>query len=409
MVWAGSDTGLIHLTRDGGKTWQNVTPPALAAWSKISQIEASHFDPAEAWAAVDRHRLEDYRPYVYRTRDYGRTWKQVAEGLSEPAYMNSVKEDPRRRGLLYGATELGVAVSMDGGDHWQPLQRNLPAVSVRDLVVHGDDLAIATFGRGFWILDGITPLRQMDEKTAASEAVLFQPANAIRLNPETFSGTPIPPEEPQAKNPPEGAILDYYLKAAGEATLEIVDAKGDVVRRFDSKEGAPARRRPAAIADAWFTPPPRLTAKAGANRMVWDLRYTPPGGDGDEDLGAPVRGPLVMPGTYTVRLNTGGRSYTQPLRVTLDPRSTATPAELQKQFELSMSIWKDMGRAREAARDGEAARIRSGLTRVNGQLGTALVVAQSADRTPPATAYDLARRAKAELETLLAEWKAKAK
>src|SRR5262249_24928320 len=151
-IWVGSDSGLIHLTRDGGKTWRNVTPPELNAWSKISQIEASHFDPAVAWASVDRHRREDYKPYVYRTRDFGRTWTLVAAGLSEPAYLNSVKEDPRRKGLLYVATELGVVISFDDGDHWQPLQLNLPAVSVRDLVVHGDDLVIATHGRGFWIL-----------------------------------------------------------------------------------------------------------------------------------------------------------------------------------------------------------------------------------------------------------------
>ncbi len=177
MVWVGSDTGLIHLTRDGGKTWQNVTPGGLPAWSKVSMIEASHFDAGEAWAAIDRHRLEDYKPYIYRTRDYGRTWTLVADGLAAPAFVNSVKEDPARRGLLYAGTELGANVSFDSGDHWQTLQLNLPAVSVRDLVVHGNDLVIATHGRGFWILDDITPLRQADEKIAASEATLYRPAS----------------------------------------------------------------------------------------------------------------------------------------------------------------------------------------------------------------------------------------
>ena len=411
MVWVGSDTGLIHLTRDGGKSWQNVTPPALTAWSKLTQIEASHFDPATAWAAVDRHRLEDYKPYVYRTRDYGKTWTLVVDGLSEPAYLNSVKEDPRRRGLLYGATELGVMVSFDDGDHWQPLQLNLPTVSVRDVVIHGDDLVIATFGRGFWILDDMAVLRQIDGKTAAGEAVLFRPADAVRLNPEVFFGTPIPKEEPQAKNPPDGAILDYYLKTAGDVTLEILDAKGEVVRRFDSKEADRKKPVPRAIADVWLGAPARLTGRAGMNRLVWNLRYADPEGGGENEMGRPMAGPLVLPGTYTVRLNAGGKSYSQTLRVVMDPRSAASPAELQKQFELSMGIWRDMGRAGEVLREGgqgveaERAKILAGIKKVNAMLATGLEVVQSADRTPPAAAYEIARAGKAELDGLLAEWK----
>jgi hypothetical protein len=198
----------------------------------VTQIEASHFDPAVAYATVDRHRMEDYRPYVYRTRDYGKTWSLVVDGLKEPAYLNGIREDPARRGLLYAATELGVAVSFDDGDHWPPLQLNLPAVSVRDLAVHGDDLVIATHGRGFWILDDISPLRQADEKIAESAAFLFRPATAIRMNPETFMGTPFPVEEPKAKNPPEGAVIDYYFRAAPEGivTLEIVDPRNSSCR-----------------------------------------------------------------------------------------------------------------------------------------------------------------------------------
>jgi len=352
MVWAGSDTGLIHLTRDGGKTWTNVTPPGFAAWSKVTQIEASHFEPGTAWAAVDRHRREDYQPYVYRTHDFGKTWTLAADGLAAPAYLNSIKEDPARQGLLYACTELGVAVSFDDAAHWQPLQLNLPAVSVRDLVVHGDDLAIATHGRGFWILDNVTPLRQVDERTASTNVVLYRPAAAVRMNPESFFGTPFPPEEPQARNPPDGAIVDFYLKAApaGDVTLEILDAKGEVVRTWSSRPRPETPRRPGAVADIWIAPPSRLTARPGMNRFAWDLRYGAPGEE------SAVAGPQVLPGTYTVRLSANGHSATQPLKVTLDPRSTAIPAEIQQRFNLSIAIWRDMNRAAEASREGAALR-----------------------------------------------------
>jgi photosystem II stability/assembly factor-like uncharacterized protein len=387
-VWVGSDTGLIHLTRDGGKTWSNVTPPALSAWSKVARVEASHFDPAVAWAAIDRHRLEDYKPYVYRTRDYGRTWTLVAEGLGEPAYLNWITEDPRRKGLLYAATELGIAVSFDDGDHWQSLQLNLPTVGVRDIVAHGDDLVIATFGRGFWICDNIAPLRQIDPQTFDRDAVLLRSADAIRLNPESFTGTPIPPEEPQAKNPPTGAFIDYYLKSAGEVTLEIVDAKGDTIRRWSSTDRAAASMAPFRVAPVWIVPPARLSGIAGMNRFVWDLRYPTPATAGEQEFGEAPEGPLVLPGTYTVRLTAGGRTYSQPLRVTMDPRSTATPQDLQKQFDLSITIWRNMARA--AASNAPAS--------VRSQLAAALSAAQSADRTPTAATYALAQQAAAALK-----------
>jgi photosystem II stability/assembly factor-like uncharacterized protein len=389
MIWTGSDTGLIHVTQDGGKTWRNVTPPALTPWSKITSIEASHFDPAEAWATVDRHRLDDYRPYLYRTRDFGHTWTLVVDGMNEPAYLQVVKEDPRRKGLLYAGTDLGVAVSFDDGDHWQSLQLNLPTVSVRDLLVHSDDLVIATFGRGFWILDNVTVLRQINDKTAASAVVLFKPADAVRLNPVPFMGTPVSLEEPQAKNPPSGAAIDFYLQTAGETTLEIVDAKGEVVRRFSSKDPVPPHT-PGAVADAWLEPPARLSGRAGMNRFVWDLRYAAPDvpESGESDWGPDVAGPLVMPGTYTVRLTAGGRAVSQPLRVVLDPRLKATPLDIQKQFDLSMAIWKELGRVAEELKKkpGDAE-----LLGRQARLKTALGVASSADRVPPRAAYELAK------------------
>src|SRR5471030_3043790 len=416
MVWVGSDTGLIHLTRDAGKTWRNVTPAGLPAFSKVTQIEASHFDPPVAYAAVDRHRREDYRPYVYRTRDFGKTWTEVTEGLHEPAYLNSIKEDPKRKGLLYAATELDVAVSFDDGDRWQSLQLNLPAVSVRDLAIHGDDLVAATFGRGFWILDNISPLRQIDPKAVASEAFLYKPATAVRMNPESFFGTPFPPEEPKAKNPPEGAMIDYFLKLAdGDITLEILDGKNQVVRRYSRQEHAPAPARPGAIADGWIAPPARLTAKAGMNRFTWDLRYAMPGveevGDGGvgDEFGGAAQGPQVLPGTYRARLTVTGQffqqSYTQPFRVTLDPRSTATALELQKQLDLCLAISRAMS---AAAREGRTlkgppnAAAQAEIAAVARLLGAALNAAESADRTPPASAYEIFQQASRRLTALLA-------
>ena len=436
LLWVGSDTGLIHLTRDGGKSWQDVTPKGLTDWSKVTRIEASHFDPAVAYATVDRHRLEDYKPYAYRTGDYGKTWTPIAAGLSEPAYLNSIKEDPVHKGLLYAATEMGVAVSFDDGDHWQALQLNLPMCSVRDLEVHGDDLVIATFGRGFWILDDASLLRQVTQGVAFSEAHLYGPAPAIRLNPDSFPGTPVPPEEPQARNPPSGAMLDFYLRSvpAGEVALEILDVKGAVVRRYSSRDPKPPESAPGAIADIWVVQPERLMPRAGMNRLVWDLRYPLPGPPSDSD--PPTVGPLAVPGSYQVRLTVEGRPYTQPLNVVLDPRSTATAEDLSKQWELSSAILKALGQldqavsearafrqqlaaSRDAAQkanrgpvvgkilmlDHDAERVAGALTEILEQLNTALGVAESADRTPPAAAYQMLDQASREMARVISNWK----
>jgi photosystem II stability/assembly factor-like uncharacterized protein len=325
-IWIGTDDGLIHLTKDDGKTWQNVTPPAMTSWSKVVMIEASHFDVNEAYAAVERHQLADYEPHIYRTLDSGKTWTEITKGLPAGVYVQTVKEDPNRRGLLFTGTERSVFVSFDDGDQWQSLQLNLPAASMRDLAIHADDLIVGTHGRGFWMIDNMTPLRQLSDEVAKAKAYLFQPADAYLLTPGNDNGTPMPRDEPIAENPPFGAMIDYYLKTnvSGPVTIEILDPAGEVVRRYSSED------KPAAvnvetlnIPAYWVRTPESLSTAAGMHRWIWDLRPTPPprpagGGGGGFGRGG---APLVLPGSYTVKLSVGGKSFTQPLTVRADPRA----------------------------------------------------------------------------------------
>jgi hypothetical protein len=353
LIWAGSDTGLIHITRDGGKNWKDVTPPGLSAWSKISLIEASHFNPAVAYAAVDRSRLDDQNAYIYRTRDYGVTWQRINDGISAPAFARAIREDSQSKGLLFAGTQMGVYVSVDDGDHWQSLQLNLPATSVPDLVVHGDDLVIATHGRSFWILDNITPLRQALEARRANASWLYRPATAIRVDSDSFSGTPIPPEEPTAENPPNGAMIDYFLPtAASSVQLEIFDAQQKLVRRFSaddhSFEKMTAKRKLLPIAERWFPQPRVLTKTAGMHRFVWDLTWSDfasatSEGDSEGDFSAPK----VVPGIYQARLTVDGRALSQTFKVVMDPRSSATPELQAQQFQLARQIFSE---ARETSR-----------------------------------------------------------
>jgi photosystem II stability/assembly factor-like uncharacterized protein len=346
LLWAGSDTGLIHITRDGGKNWKDVTPKEVTDWSRIAFIEASHSNPAEAYVVVDRHRLDDQQPYLYRTRDYGATWQLIANGISAPSFVRVVRQDPKDARLLFAGTELGVYVSFDDGDHWQSLQLNLPATSVQDLVIHGDDLVIATHGRSFWILDDITSLRQANQASGVADAWLYSPATTIRVDNDLFLGTPIPPEEPTAENPPNGAIIDYFLKnAAGKVQLEILDAKGDVVRDFSSNEIEPAKHAPVPVAERWLPTPQVLETRPGMHRFVWDLAWSPRKAkpaedDSDEDAG-PLHGPRVVPGAYTIKLTVDGKSFTQPLKVVMDPRSVATAFELAQQYQLGRQMFAE--------------------------------------------------------------------
>jgi hypothetical protein len=307
-----------------------------------------------AYAAVDRHRLEDLQPYLYRTRDFGKTWLRVTTGIPEGSFLNCVREDPARKALLYACTELGVYVSFNDGDSWQPLQLNLPTTSIRDLVIHGDDLVIATFGRAFWILDDVTPLRQMSTRLAASDVWLFRPASALRVRPGADQGTPVPHDEPLAENPPTGAVIDYYLKekAKSPVRLEIYDQDGKLVRRFSSDDQL-RKTNPddVPLAAEWIHDPAPLSADGGAHRFVWDLRYPLPKGI-RSSFRAPA-GPWALPGKYTVTLTANGKSSSQPLVITMDPRVKTPREDLVREFEVASRITASLGEVSAARQQAE--------------------------------------------------------
>jgi photosystem II stability/assembly factor-like uncharacterized protein len=393
LIWAGSDTGLVHLTRDSGKNWKDVTPPGLSDWSKISLIEASHFDPAVAYAAVDRSRVDDQTPYIYRTRDYGATWQLIMTGLTAPAFLRAVREDPQTKGLLFAGTEFGVYASWDDGDHWQSLQLNLPVTGVRDLAIHGDDLVVATFGRSFWILDNITPLRQAPEAKRYVGPWFYSPATAIRMDHDSFSGTPLPPEEPTAENPPNGAMLDYFLpSAASTVQLEIFDSQQNLVRRFSAgthpageQDQGTWKHQPLPVAERWFPKPEVLEKTPGLHRFVWNLTWSSTGGPEAEEgfeYRAPS-GPKAVPGTYQVRLTVDGKTQTQSLKVVMDPRSPATSEILAEQLRLGRQIFGESIEARRALAEigsvqKQLADIRQKISPQDTQLKPALIEASSA-------------------------------
>ncbi len=359
-IWIGTDDGLIQVTRDDGKTWRDVTPPALTPWSKVTLLHASRHDAGAVYAAVDRHRLDDLQPYVYRTHDGGKSWKRISRGIPGGSFVNAVREDPVRKGLLYAGTETGVYVSFDDGGHWQPLQLNLPHASVRDLEIHDDDLVAATHGRAFWILDDVTPLRQLNAQVAQADTWLFQPAAAWRVRPGTDEGTPLPPEEPAGENPPYGAILDYTLKSApaGEVTLEIFDTAEKLVRRFSSADLAQkVDPRTLDIPAFWVHPPEPPSAAPGMHRFVWDLHYE--GVTGARNRRSGSAGPWALPGQYTVKLTVGGRSYAQPLTVKMDPHVKTPLPELAKQFELARQVTAAQTQVAAASREANGLRTRA--------------------------------------------------
>lgn len=365
IIWAGTDDGLIHLTRDGGKTWKDVTPPHLTSWSKVSIIDAGQSDKGTAYAAVNRIRLDDMRPHIFRTHDYGVTWVEVVNGLPKDAPVNSVKEDPIKKGLLFAGTERDVWFSTDDGDHWNPLRLNMPATSIRDLVVHESDLVVGTHGRSFWILDDMSPLRDLNSDSG-KQPVLNRTSLFYRVRRNTNSDTPLPPEEPAGKNPPDGAILNYYLPSnvQGEVSLEIVDSQGKVVRKFSSEDPVtPIDEKSLQVPMYWIRQPKALPKTAGSHRWVWDLRYAPPPGGRGYPISAiygdtpPVpEGPLAMPGEFKVRLTVDGKTLEQKLLIYMDPRVYLEPGALSKQFEVAKWCYDRMADARKMIGDATAAK-----------------------------------------------------
>jgi photosystem II stability/assembly factor-like uncharacterized protein len=462
-IWAGTDDGLIHITRNGGKTWQDVTPPQLKPWSKVSIIEASHFDAGTAYAAINSFRLDDLRPHIYRTRDFGKSWQEIVEGIADNAASNVVREDPGRKGLLFAGTETSVYVSFDDGDHWQGLQLNLPHTSMRDLAIHGDDLIVGTHGRSFWILDDITPLRQLNPQIAAGQVTLFAPQEAIRFRWNRNPDTPLPPEVPAGKNPPDGAIIDYYLadRSGGPVTLEIYDGENHPVRRYASTDKPKPLEKIAAenpIPMYWVRPTRILSGEAGMHRFVWDLHYASPESLRHEfPISAIVHdtvehplGARVLPGNYTVKLTENGKSYTQPLVVKMDPRIKTSEADLRKQFAVQAGAVEGMNesyralgqvrslraqlkeRAAKAGKGGAADSIAAldkraaeldgaaqadffglppsgkqpeNFSTLNQHFGAILEVADSADAAPTTQATAVYGELRAALKDLTARWK----
>ena len=341
-IWCGTDDGLVWKTDDEGAHWANVTPPALSPWSKVTGLETSRFDPDTVWAAVDRHRLDDFGPHIFRTTDGGRTWKESVAGIPAGAFLQVVREDPVRRGLLYAGTEIGVYVSFDAGDRWQPLQLDLPNCSVRDIDVHGADVVIATHGRSFWVLDDVAPLREASAKVARERLLFFAPEPAFRIHPAVFQGTPVPRDEPIAENPPSGAIFDYRLDApAPEITLEIRDAHGEVVRKFSSADPMkPPDLAKLVVTPDWEKEAAPLSSASGTHRFVWNLHTTPRTELSPPDEDSRETGLWVPPGRYTARLTAGGTAAERTIEVRRDPRIPASDADLSEQFVLSREVEK---------------------------------------------------------------------
>jgi photosystem II stability/assembly factor-like uncharacterized protein len=454
LIWIGTDDGLIQVTRDGGKTWQNVTPSELTPWSKLAQMDASHFDVGTVYAAVNRFRVDDLRPYIFRTHDGGKSWQKIVSGLPGNEPVNTVREDPVRKGLLFAGTECSIYVSFDDGNHWQSLRLNLPPSSMRDLVVHGDDVVVGTHGRSFWILDNIVPLRQISPQIANSDAYLFEPQLTYRMRRNNNTDTPLPPEIPAGENPPDGAMLDYWLKATSEhVKLEVLDEAKNIVRSFTSDDQLePVDEKELVVPTYWVRPSRKLSNEAGMHRFVWDLHYPPPDAlEHEYPISAIYRdtpryplGPRALPGKYTVQLTAGGKTLIQTLVVKMDPRVKTPADELRQQFELETKISAAMhqdyvalmevrrlrnqiGKLKSSATAGAPASIQTldekaalleggsgstflndaagvSLVRLNSGLNQLLAAVDSADTAPTSQAAAMFNEVSRALEKQLAAW-----
>ena len=350
-IWCGTDDGLIQLTKDGGKTWKNVTPPEITSWSKISLMDASHTDANTAYAAVNRIRCDDMRAHIYRTRDNGKSWKEIVNGLPDDP-INVVREDPTQKGLLFAGSERAVYVSFDDGEHWQSLRLNMPATSIRDLVIKDDDLVVGTHGRSFWILDDISPLRQLTNQLAKQPAILYKPQTAYRVRWDMYTDTPVPQEEPAGQNPPDGAIINYYLNAkAKNITLEILQRNGagnknSIIRKYSNNDTL-YKIGDVNIPHYWIRPQEILSAEPGSHRFVWDMLYTPLNVPPSYPISATYMNtapdptsPWIMPGMYTARLTVDGKIVEQPFEIKMDPRVKTSLADLKKQHDLSLQCYE---------------------------------------------------------------------
>ena len=353
-IWCGTDDGLIHVTRDGGKTWTNVTPPAITSWSKVSLMDASHTDVNTAYAAVNRIRLDDLHPHIYKTADGGKTWKEIIRGLPNDP-INVVKEDPVRKGLLFAGSERAVYVSFDDGENWQSLRQNMPATSIRDLIIKDDDIVVATHGRSFWILDDISPLRQMTVPLLNSPAILFKPKTAYRVRWNMNSDTPIPQEEPAGDNPPDGAVIDYFLgEKVSAISLEIMNDKGAVIIKYSDKDTL-YKIPNVNIPLYWIRPQQSLSAVAGAHRFVWNLHYAPLNVPASYPIAATYlntapneTSPWVLPGSYTAKLTADGKTYTQSFQIDMDPRVKTSREGLESIHALAWLCYDGRKRCRDA-------------------------------------------------------------
>jgi hypothetical protein len=441
-IWVGTDDGRIQRTKDGGKNWTDRTPKGMSPWSKVASLDVSAIDTETAYAAVDRHRLDDFTPHAYRTHDGGKTWSSISAGLPAGGFVGVIRADPKRRGLLYAGTDSGVFVTFDDGERWEPLQLNLPTTWVRDLLVHGNDLIAATQGRGIWILDDVSPLREIPAMSGASPSHLYRPAEAIRVRRNENRDTPLPPETPLGQNPPAGAIIDYAVGPGprGPVALEILDGRGNVVRHFSSDEVPERPKADRYFAAAWLKPAPSLSPEPGHHRFVWDLRYPRPkaaeyeysiAAVWGEDTPAEPEGVLARPGRYTVRLTVGGKSESQPLELKMDPRLNVAPEAIARQTKLAQEAAELMNRSYADLQELGAYRKKlqpasgpppekdvaalapfegtSGFERINRKLTAAYRAVQSADTSPTAQAELELATAKADLERLETRWKELAK